>query len=83
MAAAWPESMASALMATPCFKIAGKAGGNQNCCCVEHDDFATRAGNASEHIVEQSLVGGDVAAGELIDCGARKAGHLRRDARGF
>ena len=35
------------------------------------------------NVVEQRLVGGHIAAGELIDRGAGKAGHLGRDARGF
>ena len=75
--------MASAPMATPCFEIAGEAGGDEHGGGVEQNDVAARAGNAGEHVIEQRFVGGHIAAGELIDCGAGKAGHLRRDARGF
>ncbi len=44
VAAAWPESMASAPMATPCFQIAGEACGYQHGGGVEQNDVAARAG---------------------------------------
>ena len=83
VAAAWPESMASAPMATPCFRSPARPAATRTAAALSRTTVATRAGNAGEHVVEQRLVGGDVAAGELIDCGAGQAGHLRRDARGL
>ena len=55
------------------FKIVGEAGGDKRRRGVEQDNVAARAGNAGEHVVEQSFVGGHVAAGELVDCGAGQA----------
>ncbi len=63
-------------------EIGGQPGGDQGCGGVQQDDVAARAGDAGEHVVEQSLVGGDVAAGELIEGGAGQPGHLRGDAGG-
>ena len=65
------------------FEIAGEAGGDEDGGGVEQNNVASRAGNAGDHVIEQRFVGGHISAGELIDCGAGKAGHLRRDARGF
>ena len=75
--------MASAPRATPSLRSPARPGGDEGGGGVEQDDVAACAFDAGDHVVEQRLIGFDVAAGELGEGGARQTGHLRRDARGF
>src|ERR1700678_2192059 len=55
------------------FEIASQARGHQNRCGGEYYNIAARAWTAVEHVVKQLFVSGQVAASELIDCGARES----------
>src|SRR5208337_639355 len=57
-------------------EVAGEVRGDEDGGGVEQDYVAARAGDAGKHVIEQCFVGFDVAAGEVIDCGALKAGHF-------
>lgn len=64
-------------------EVAGESGGDEDGGRVEQDDLAAGSGDAGEDVVEEGAVGGDVAAGELVECGAGEAGHFGGDAGGF
>ena len=75
--------MASAPRATPSLRSPARSGGDEGGGGVEQDNVAACAFDAGEHVVEQSLIGFDIAAGEVGEGCARQTGHLRRYARAF
>ena len=64
-------------------EVEGESGGIESSGGVQQYDVAAGARNAREDVIEVSGVGGDVAAGELVESGAGQAGHFGSDAGGF
>ena len=84
MAAAWPESIASAPIAyTFSQALSSEARGDEGCGGIEQDDVAASALDSGKDVVEESTVGFDVAADKVLQFCAGKAGHFGSDASGF